>query len=218
MSLLQRYQSFSSPELAQPLLALLEEKRIAYDTAHLPESFNAALGLTMPAVFEVKLLPGDFEKVRALETEANRAQLAEVDREHYLFGFSDAELYEVLAKADEWSAFDVALAEHILQERGLDVTPEEAQLLRQYRVAELSRPANSAMVWVLAGYASAAAGGVLSFFIALHLLHHKLLPNGQQVPAFSEADRKHGRQILALSGLSITVWLLLYAWNKLGGA
>lgn len=213
MSLLQRYQTFSSPALAQPLLTLLEEKRIAFDTAHLPETFNAALGQTVPELFEVKLLPGDFEKARALEMEANRAGLAEVDPEHYLFGFTDAELFDILAKADEWSAFDVALAEHILHQRGHAVTPEEVQFLRQYRVAELSRPAPSAQAWILFGYVLAAAGGLFTIFIGLHLLHRKLLPDGQQVPAFSAADRKHGKQIIILSILSILVWMGVALWS-----
>jgi hypothetical protein len=214
MSALLRYQTFPSPELAQPLLELLEKHRIAFDTSYARETFNAALGLTMPALFEVKLLPGDFEKVRALETETNRHLLAEIAPDHYLFTFTDAELFDILAKADEWSNFDVTLAEQLLQERGHVVTPEQVRFLRQYRVAELSQPAPSSYAWILFGYVLAAAGGLLALFIGLHLQHRKVLPDGQQVPAFSPEDRKHGKQIIALSILSTLIWLGVFIWYQ----
>lgn len=201
------YQDFPSPEVAQPLLDLLRQHGVAFETNYEPARFSAVFGKTTTPHFVVRLHAADFEPVRQLEETANVRLLAQLPSDHYLFGFSDEELMELLARPDEWNGLDVALASRLLRERGRDVSPEAVQQLRQRRVAELARPADSSGAWIAAGYGFALLGGLVGLFIGLHLFsHQKILPDGRRVPAFSAADRRHGRRIFALSLASVLLW------------
>ncbi len=201
------YQDFPSPEVAQPLLELLEQHGVAFETNYEPARFSAVFGKTTTAHFVVRLQAADFEPVRQLEETANVQLLAELPSNHYLFGFTNEELMELLARPDEWNGLDVALASRLLRERGRDLSPEAVQRLRQRRVAELARPADSSRAWIAAGYGLALAGGLGGLLVGLHLFsHRRILPDGHRVPAFSAADQRHGRRIFVLGFVSALLW------------
>lgn len=202
------YQSFLTPEAAQPLLALLRQQEIPFETSFNQAAFDPTFANNpTSSQFVVKLRSEDFETVRALETEASQQLTASVDPDHYLFSFTDEELFDILAKPDEWNNFDVTLAQQILRQRGRDVSADTVQMLRQNRLATLTKPEESQKSWIVAGYALALLGGLIGIFIGWHLASHKKpLPNGHQIAAFSDSDRAHGRRILALSIVGIVVW------------
>lgn len=200
MSAFQQYQSFISADAAQPLIDLLFRHQVVFETGYDKPAFDPKMAFNDSETrFVVRLRPADFEAARRLEDQANEALTAEAAPDHYLFGFTDEELFEVVMKRDEWNSFDVALAGRILRDRGRDVTPDTIRLLRQYRAAELTQPEASQKSTIIAGYILALIGGIIGIIIGLNLLYaKKKLLDGSQGPAYSEADRAHGFRIILL--------------------
>ena len=212
----QTYQRFPNATVAQPLLHLLHEHGLDYDTRldQLPIDASFAFNETS-RYFLVRLRPADFERARALEQRAAEVRSAEVSADYYLLSFSNAELLDVLLKPDEWNSFDVVLAQRLLRERGQPVSPELLNQMRRQRLDDLSQPAPRQPLGVLAGYVLALLGGVAGLFIGLHLYsHYRQLPNGQRVPAFQAPDRAHGLRILMLS---VVCFLALLGWRLYRG-
>ena len=112
------------------------------------------------ATYVVKLAGADFEWVRRLQEEGSRDALTTLDPDHYLFKFSDAELFELLAKPEEWSPLDVTLAGQLLRQRGRDVSADTIRLLREHRTIEQKRPEESQKPMIMWGYVLAALGGI----------------------------------------------------------
>ncbi|MGY3090406.1 hypothetical protein ACVWYF_003461 [Hymenobacter sp. UYAg731] len=200
MTAFRQYQSFISADAAQPLIELLFKHGMLFETGYDKPSYDPKMAFNETENrFVVRLKPTDFEAARTLEDEASEALVADADPDHYLFGFTDEELLEVVMKRDEWSSFDVALAGRILRQRGRDVTPDTVRLLRQYRAVELTQPEASQKGTIMAGYALALLGGIVGIIIGLNLLYaKKKLLDGTQGPAYSEADRAHGFRIIVL--------------------
>ena len=216
MSDLATYRIFPNPAVAAPLLALFDEARIAYTTDHAPARFNAALGVASTEQFVVRLRPGDFQDAHLMEEHQALIALdkSELPSDYYLFAFSNAELWELLGQPAAWSATDVALAARLLRERGETVTDEILQELRTQHTAALAAPDPSPTGWIVAGYALALMGGVIGMAIGWSLWRYrKTLPDGREVPGFSENDRYQGRVILVLGGatlaLELGLWLLM---------
>ncbi|MBO2007985.1 hypothetical protein [Hymenobacter negativus] len=212
----QTYQSYPSEAAAEPLLALLRQRAIPFETGvNTGEAvFNPAFTFHNTfATFEVKLHGGDFEWVRRLEEDANREALAAISPDHYLFTFTDAELFDLLAKPEEWSNLDVTLAGQILRQRGRDVSVEAIRQLRQHRVATLAQPeasGNSLIIW---GYGLALLGGPLSIIIGWNLYaHKKTLADGRQVYAHTTQDRVHGLRIMTLGVACLLLWIAVRFW------
>ncbi len=200
MSAFRQYQSFISAEAAQPLIELLFKHGLLFETGYDKPAYDPKMTFNETENrFVVRVKPADFEAARALEDEASEVLAATADPDHYLFSFSDEELFEVLVKRDEWSSFDVALAGRILRERGRDITPDTLRLLHQYRAVELTKPEAGQRISIIAGYVMALLGGIVGIIIGLNLLYaKKTLLDGTQGPAYSEADRAHGFRIVLL--------------------
>ncbi|GGG36613.1 hypothetical protein [Hymenobacter glacieicola] len=203
MSEFQSYQRFPNVEVAQPLLQLLHQHNIPYETKLDQPRIDPSFAFNPTnSYFVVQLRPEDFDIARTLELDANDALTVSAAPDHYLFSFSDEELLDVLLKPDEWNSFDVALARRILRQRGHDVSPALTERLRQQRLQDLARPEPPQKAWILFGYAMALLGGIVAVFIGWHLYSHKKqLPNGQQVLAFQPRDRAHGLRIVVLGGV-----------------
>lgn len=159
--------------------------------------------------FCIKLKQSDFEKVNFLLIEKEEKENVMIDEDYYLLSFSDDELLELIAASDEWSPFDVSLAEKLLKERGKEITQEEIEKIKTNRIVELSRPEESQKTYIIIGYITAVLGGFLGIFIGWHLLtFKKTLPNGNRIYAYSDNDRKQGNRILIIAGIFLVIWLL----------
>lgn len=216
MSDYQSYQRFASVEVAQPLLQLLHEHGILYETVFDQPRIDPSFAFNPTSTyFVVQLRPEDFERAHALELAASDELTANASTDHYLFNFTDDELLDILLKPDEWNSFDVALARRILRQRSHDVSPALTERLRQQRLQDLARPEPRQKAWVISGYATALLGGIVALFIGWHLYSHKKqLPDGRQVYGFLPQDRAHGLRILVLGVLG---FLLVLAWRLYPG-
>jgi hypothetical protein len=204
------FQTFASAEAAQPLLAMLARQGITaqttFDNGQL--AFDPSFANNqLTSKFIVKLHLADFERASQLLAGMNEHAISQADPSHYLFTFTDEELFDLLVKPDEWSSFDVALASQLLRQRGRDISPDTLKLLRQHRVAALAEPARDHKTWVMGGYLSAMLGGFFGLLIGYQLyFHRKQLPDGRRVYAYTATDRVHGLRIMTLG---IIMFILL---------
>ena len=202
--------NYRHEEPFQALLHLLEEHSIPYQTEIYRERIEPIGMTTLPPEYIIKVQPAQFSEVNELLHELAAGEVLLVGEDHYLFGFKDEELFDILASPDEWSAFDYQLARLILSQRDIDVDARLLDLLKKSRLHELAQPEakQTANLWL--GYLFAFLGGIVGLFMGWHLATaKKTLPNGERVSVYREPDRQHGMWILGLSIIMLIVWLLL---------
>lgn len=206
------FKKFDDPALAQVLTDLLEENGIEYQIEEAAFSFDPTFAASkeLSTEYIVKISPDDFTRATELLNASEAEDIKHVDKDYYLFSFTDAELMEILEKADEWSSFDHQLARKLLADRGVDVSDQKLAGINQSRIDELKKPESKQSEWVIIGYIVAFIGGVLGIFIGWMLSSHKkILPTGEKVFVYREADRRHGKNILYIS-IVITVIAVTY--------
>jgi hypothetical protein len=204
------FQKFNDKNSALELGDFFKEKKLEYLLEDNSLSFDPTFANNgFGKEFCIKLKQSDFEKGNALLVEKSESERVEIDRDYYLLSFTDKELFELIASSDEWNPFDVSLAERLLKERGIEVSPEEIEIIKRKRIEELSKPEKSQRTYIIIGYITAILGGFLGIFIGWHLLtFKKTLPNGNRVYAYSDDDRKQGNRILVIGGIFLVIWLL----------
>lgn len=206
------YKKFNNKSSAEEFRQLLEIEKVDYTLENNSLSLDATItGNDYGSEFCVKIKKDDFKKIDEILLKKWEEDIQEVPDNYYLLNFSDEELLDVIAKSDEWSTFDVALAKKMLKEKGKEVTPEEIDLIKNKRLVELAKPEKSQKTYIIAGYVLAILGGWLSVFIGWHLLtYKKTLPNGHKVYAYSENDRKEGNRIFILGIIFMVIWSLYF--------
>jgi len=197
-------------EQANGLIALLNTHGVAHELVKFKVSLDTSFGGgEVYPKYEIHLHGEDFEKVTQLIASSVSDSLKNVQEDHYLFDFTNEELYDVLLKPDEWGEFDYLLTQKILKERGEVTNPEIINSLRKQRLEDLSKPEQSQKAWIYAGYLFSLLGGLLGVFIGWHLWRAtKVLPNGQKVKTYSQTDRKHGRNMFIIG---VIVFPLVFA-------
>lgn len=201
--------NFRHEEPFRALLCLLEEHTIPYQTEVYRERIEPIGMTSLPPEFIVKVQPARFTDVNELLHALAASEVLLVEQDHYLYGFKDEELFDILASSDEWSAFDYQLARQILSERGIDVDARLLDLLNKSRLQELAQPEEKQTANLWLGYLFALLGGVVGLFMGWHLATaKKTLPNGERVYVYRERDRQHGKWILGLSIVILLVWIL----------
>jgi hypothetical protein len=209
------FQKFNDQNSALELGEFFKEKNIEYliednSLSFDPTFANNGFGIE----FCIKLKKEDFEKGYDLLKEKSEIEFFDIDNDHYLLSFSDDELLDVIVKRDEWSAFDVSLAEKLLKERGKEVSQDKIEELKNNRILELSKPEEGQRIYIIIGYITAFLGGFLGVFIGWHLAtYKKTLPNGERIYAYSDNDRKQGNRILKIGGIFLVIWLFYRFFN-----
>ncbi|MFY8036838.1 MAG: hypothetical protein ACOVMQ_06705, partial [Cyclobacteriaceae bacterium] len=123
----------------------------------------------------------------------------DIEKDYYLYSFTDEELFDLISKQDEWSEMDFYLAKKILTERGKDVSESTIQLLKQQRLTTLSKPDETPKAWIYGGYFFAFLGGFLGILIGYSFwISKKIVPNGTKVPMYSNEVRLHGFRIMII--------------------
>lgn len=205
------YQTFHNLEQAREFTNLLDKSNIEYDIEKVTPVFDPAFtGNTMNDTIILKLLPSDFSKADKAYADAMIVDLGVIDKDYYLFSFSNEELMEVIIKKDEWNDFDYVLALKLLKERGREITPDMLDTIRKQRLADLSRHKPFPLGWIIVGYILAVLGGILGVFIGLMLLWDtKRLPDRATIFAYDSNARSHGKIIFTI-GLVMLILTLVY--------
>jgi hypothetical protein len=208
------YQKFDDPALADALAETLREKDIEYVVQEESSGFDPSLSMSRAAVdYAVKVRSEDFERIHELLLKQEEKNTEQVDKDYYLFTFTNDELMEVITRADEWSKFDVVLARKILAQRGKNISDEAIAEIEEQRTEELKKPEGSQSTWIIVGYLAALLGGVPGIFIGWFLANgKKTLPDGERVYFYSEKDRWHGRNIFYMSRVLFVMAVVTRVW------
>jgi hypothetical protein len=204
-----KYREFNDPDSADTLADMLITNEIAFEVAQDRDSLDSLYGdRHQRHRFYIKLKQQDFAKADSILLNESKKQLDTVGADHYLFSFTDEELFEILAKHDEWNEFDYVLAQKVLKDRGKDINSETTEMLKKQRIRDLGKKEEGQRSWIYAGYLFALLGGLLGIFIGWHLSSFKkTLPNGQQIHSYTARDRRHGRRIMIISIVMLVVSL-----------
>ena len=206
------FQQFNDFALAENLVDLLIENKIDYEVEEETVTINplTAINNELTKVYRVRINADDFTRVNQLIKEQNDQYINDVEKDYYLFDFTNDELTEILEKEDEWSSFDHELAKKILTGRGVDIDIVKLSCLSESRLNELRQPEGQQTTWRYLGYFFAVMGGVLGIFIGWHLwIHKKTLPNGETMYAYTESDRTQGKIILYMAVFFLLLSIIL---------
>ncbi|UOR05003.1 hypothetical protein MUN82_18955 [Hymenobacter aerilatus] len=210
------YRRFNSLNEALVLCEFFDKENVKYKLEDYSLAFDPTFANNeQNKEFRIKLKKQDFEAANVLQENMYSSVVDSVDESHYLFTFTNQELYEVITKSDEWSKLDYLLAQKILSNRGELVNDALIQSLKEIRMNELAKPEESSMSWIFIGYIFALAGGFIGLFIGWHLFHHKkTLPNGERIYGYVPSNRKQGIIIIVISILSFIGWTVLKFRNS----
>lgn len=211
------FQKYHDLESLNSIAHNLKEQNKAYEIEDASPTFDVSFSYNeISKEYRLKLKQEDFERANKLLEQTAQLQMNSVTSDYYLFEFSDEELIEIITKPDEWGKFDYQLPQKLLKDRGKEITPEIAQLLKNQRIKELAKPEENHAMWVNAGYLFALLGGFIGIFIGLTIAtHKKTLPNGERVYAYREEDRKQGWIIFFVGTITFTIspFLRFLSWN-----
>ncbi|EAY28701.1 hypothetical protein [Microscilla marina] len=112
------YQSFFSPQDAQPLLDFLAEFEVQYQLEEIPELLGQPLiGDHLRAKWLLRIARSDIDNVNELLSKAAE-QINDVPKTHYLHKFTNPELRDIIKSPQEWNPQDVHFAKLLLKDRG----------------------------------------------------------------------------------------------------
>jgi hypothetical protein len=210
------FRKFPTLEQATELKDLLNENGIESILAdNVPPVDVTFSGSTLNNQVEIRIKQSDFKKAEEILEQNAEELIDQIDKDYYLFEFTDEELYEVLLKSDEWNAFDYTLAQKILKQRGKSVDKELLNSLKNERLKDLAKPEGNQKPWIIGGYVFSILGGFLGLIIGYFLwTSKKTLPNGQKVYSYSENDRKHGKYIFYIGLIIAPTAMLLKVVSK----
>ena len=205
------FQSFFTEEEAAPIIESLKEKGIEYRIEKVKEPLDPTIigDIVQKKIF-LLLRSHDFPKANEVLDNAIIKNIPSLENDYYLFSYTNDELTEIIHKPDEWSRQDLLIAKKILNDRGIKVDDEAIMSIRKERIRELSVQERGDIFWIGIGYLMAIIGGLLSLVIALpFILARKTLPDGSRIFIYDTTTRRHGRNILLITGVIIVVSLFV---------
>lgn len=207
------YKKFKTEEEAIPLLDILKLNEISYETENIASAVDITFtgGTELEDKIAIKLKATDFERVDSLFHKIAVDNLDLVDKDHYLFDFTNEELYEVLENYNEWSKADFLLAQKLLNDRGQGVSDEDVQELRNKKIESLRKAEKGHRGWLIFGFISAIFGGLLGICIGYHhFKFKKTIPTGERVYAYDVQTRKRGLQIFYVGIVALIFWIFIW--------
>jgi hypothetical protein len=126
------FQKFNDKQAALDLAALLKKGNIAFELVDNTAGTDVSFGnKNLAYAYSIKIDANDFSKANDLIQKNVQVQVDAVDKDYFLFNFSNQELVEVIQKKDEWGPFNVLLAQKIMKDRGNEIKPEEVEKLNK---------------------------------------------------------------------------------------
>jgi hypothetical protein len=201
------FQQFNDIALANGIAEVLQRQGIETVIEGVPALVDPTIvGVSNTQAISIKLRSGDFSKAHQALADFYKKQLDQVDKDYYLLQFTNEELMEIIAKPDEWGAFDYQLAKKLLKDRGHEVQPAAAGNLARERINALAQPDNIHPAWIYIGYITAVLGGLGGIIIGITLLYSKkTLPDGQRIFAYNDNVRAHAKIITIISFTVLTI-------------
>lgn len=125
---------------------VLDHAGIPYQMGTTADHFDiSTLGSEEEYEAIISIRAGDYRAARdAMEIDSLNSELPD---DHYLLTSTDVELADILNKASEWSAFDVAHARRILESRGLDPAAFEENREQMLEKLSQGKPASKTLLF-----------------------------------------------------------------------
>lgn len=214
------FQKFNDPELAATICEQLQANNITCEVTKETASFDPSYANNdFQSNIHLRLPQADFEKAHKILETFYQQQLDNVDKDYYLFSFTNDELLDIVKHPDEWGHFDLALAKKLLAEHGQQI-PEN---VLEKRIVQLSKGDSVDIGWIVFAYIVAISGciaGTFTSFVSgfygsigaglfgiILAFVKKTLPNGEQTWLFEKDSRTHGKRILIIASISLAVWI-----------
>lgn len=204
------YKKFFEQESFLSFSQFLKENGIYFETSQeMPNMYHSSASV-ISTEYYIKIKQSDFEKANNLVNEWSKKEIENIDPEYYLFSFTDEELYEIIMKPDEWSAFDYQLSKKILKDKGKQIDEALVSKIKKTRIDELCKHEDYPKNMILVGYVVSFLGGILGIVIGYMLFFSKKsLPDGSEIYTYDSKARNHGQWILFISILAIILTLIL---------
>jgi hypothetical protein len=203
---------FNTSEEASTVLELLEKNNIEYTIEKEKDSNvqdTVFAGNTYNSNLHIKVKSEDFEKADELLKDVEEINVERLDKDYYLFSFSDDELIEILQNPDEWSYNDYLWAQEILKQRGKEVDTTTLANWKQKRLEFLSQPIKISGNFILFAYIFCLLGGIIGYFMGNYLCNsQKILPNGQQILTYNEESRQKGQKIKKIGLICFSIFVI----------
>jgi hypothetical protein len=204
------FQSFFTEDEAIAIIEPLQNGGIEYQLERSKELLDRAfIGDNLEKKIFLKIKSTDFFKANEILDARILQNITSLEKDYYLFSFTNDELIEILRKPDEWSRQDFLIARKILTERGQPINEEVIKDLKSKRINELSREESEPALTIVAGYILALLFSLVGLFFGLAFLTAKKnIPNGKKVFTYTKSTRKHGRNIVILSAVSLFLFVM----------
>lgn len=211
------YKVFNDYGLAKELETTLVVNNIEYILDNTSIPFDPPFANNpLNQEYRIKIKSEDFVKANSILENEAVLELQQVDKNHYLFDFSNEELIQLIAKRDEWSDFDFLLAKKILVERNVDLKVSELAHMEELRLEELGKPQKVNPGWIFAGFLFALLGGVFGIIMGWFIsTNTKTLPNGKSTYCYSKDDRKKGVGMFIIGVISLIFFVILKIINQI---
>ena len=205
------YRKFIFKDDSLDLIEILKEHKIDFILSDNSSRLDSTFGNDdNTKQFALKIERANFKKVEELEEDLISKSLDNVNKDYYLFEFSDEELIEIVLKSEEWNKFDYLLAQKILKERGKEVNLDLIKAINKRRIDDLKTEEASPKWLIYIGYLFSVLGGFIGIFIGLYLMNYKkTLPNGETIYGFGTEDRKSGKNVFICSIMGVIFWLIV---------
>jgi len=184
----------------------VEEDTLVFDPSYANNPLSKEYAIMVKQV--------DFKAASHAYDEYFARQLNDVPEDYYLYAFNNDELLEILAKSDEWGAFDYQLAQALLKQRGIEVSKEKTERLKAERYKEIAQPESEPVKNIIGYYIVS----VLFFPIGLIIgwvwgYSKKQLPDGHRVSNYNSVVQKHGRIIFLISIILFALTVILRVFD-----
>src|SRR5690242_17590243 len=134
------FRTFDDLALAEDVANTLKQNGVKYELKTIAPKIDIATLTGAAKSYVVMAYADDFDRINDLLQQSELEDIEKVGSDYYLFGFTEQELFDVVSKADEWSAFDIMLARKILKDRGHDVSDRKVKQIHDNRIEELKQP------------------------------------------------------------------------------
>ena len=191
------YKSFTSVDIAQLMLELLKDSDTAYELTDSNGPIEHIDPTQRYDKIEVWIAKDQFQAIDLLIEDKANSELDAIDKDYFIFEFSNDELRDVLINASEWSPLDLALANKLLKDRGDPFDKDELEKRREEKIAESASAREITQGRKTLGLIVALLFPLIGIIIALiYLLESKDDLSGKKAPKYGPTTKKHGRIVI----------------------
>ena len=206
------FMSLTEEAIASEIISILKKNNIQFKVEDTRKNFDASFSLSeVNKPILIFLNPMDFEKANKFIDHEMIINEDKINKNHFLYSFSNEELLNVVKNPNEWHPFDLKLAKKILNKKNISVNEEEILINQKKKELENNQPEKSDLMTILLGYVFSLLGGLFGIGIAIFLItNKKTLTTGKKIHTYTKSDRDHGYKMLILSIIMLIFYFTVY--------